>query len=946
MFRLRTLGGALIEGPDGPLTGAATQRRRLAVLALLAASGGGISRDRIVALLWPESDEERARHALSQLLYGLRRELGAEVVAGSATALRLDSSVLSSDIAEFDAALERGDHARAADLYTGPFLDGFFLTGCAEFERWVEEQRALMAQRAQRALETLAKKATDAGDASLAVHAWRRLAALSPWDSRLALGLMQALAAAGDPAGALRHARIHETMVRDELGGPPDAAIAGFVASLTKLVASPPPADAARASALGVEVPATAEASASTVPASSPAALEPERAAASSSAAAHAAPPSVRGQPAQHRVRQTLLAALALLAIAAVVTVGMQLQSAHYSGPRAWLLITDAENATGDAVFDHTLPLALAASLSQSTRINIMAPDRIQQALLRMRRTRADSVLNQALGREVAQREGVNLVLVPGIERANSGFEITARLLDPASGAVLHLSSVNASDRAGVIDALDRLGRKLRHDLGEPLLSLVTHTVALPQVTTRSLDALHNFADAGRAFDRNQLSEAKALYQRAIALDSSFASAWAGLGGLNFWINQQKDGDACFEHALAHLDALPERERVMIRARIEAWRGNREGAVVLARSWLLGHPDDLDALNFLGYNYMRMRQTADGASAFQQVLAIDSMDHTAWLNLAAIEKQQGNLENALRDYHRGFALMPALETANNNLNLEYGTTYVLLGQPDSAAAVFTRLLNSDQLSRARGDRSLAFLAIYQGHYTEATRYLTDAVLLARLNQAGVTEIRNRMLLSTVLDERGRRGEAREQLDSALAVGRRTDMEPTLLFWLGKALARSGNVKPAEALAGQLERRAHEGSAADLSALEGLRGELLVAHGEAQQAVSHLEIAMRADNTGFTMESLAHGLAAAGDLERAASLYDELARGESFGSEVVVYWRIAPYQLGIIEERRNDAELAARAYQRFLDGWRDAEPDLVSMVDARRRLTRLRLASPH
>src|SRR5690606_7714933 len=140
MFRLKTLGGALLEGPDGIATGALTQRRRLAVLSLLAASGGGVSRDRIVAMLWPESDDERARHALAQLLYALRGDLGPDAVTGGATALRLNADVVASDIADFREALARGDLERAVELVGGPFLDGFHLGSCPDFERWVEDE--------------------------------------------------------------------------------------------------------------------------------------------------------------------------------------------------------------------------------------------------------------------------------------------------------------------------------------------------------------------------------------------------------------------------------------------------------------------------------------------------------------------------------------------------------------------------------------------------------------------------------------------------------------------------------------------------------------------------------------------------------------------------------------------------------------------------------------
>jgi DNA-binding SARP family transcriptional activator/Tfp pilus assembly protein PilF len=927
MFRLKTLGGALLEGPDGPLTGAASQRRRLAVLALLAASGGGLSRDRLVAMLWPDSDEERARHALAQLLYALRRELGGEVVTGSATALRLNPELLTSDVQEFEQALSLDDPRRAAGLYDGPFLDGFFLNGCPEFERWVEEVRARLAGRAQQTLEKLAQRTAAAGDAAGAVQVWQRLAALAPFDSRVALALMKAMAAAGDRAGAVRHARLHKTLLQSELDALPDPAIAAYVG----LLASEGGAGAALSPAPGSQATQPMPASLSAQPAgATPVGVE--------------APPSgaIPGDGAK-RPRRGVLVAAGLVVLGAVIVVAMAL-GAPAGGGRQWVLIADAENLTGDAVFDRTLPVALAAALRQSSRVYVTAPERVRTALQRMRRPGADSLLDETLARDIAQREGIRVVIVPTITRADSSYEITARLIDPVSGSVLAAPAVRAARRGGVVDALDQLGRRTRRELGESLLSVATHTVPLPRVTTPSVEALKKYADGNRAFITNALDEAGRLWQQAVTIDTMFGSAWAALGMLYFWVNRPTTGDAYFTHALAHIGDLPEREQVMIRATIAAWRGSRDSSTALLRTWLRQNDDDIDAWGRLGYDYMRMRRPQEALEALTRVVAFDSMDHTTFINLATVEKQLGRLDEAIAHYRRAFRLMPSLETANNNLNLEYGGALVQAGDLEGAAATFDRMLNVGQLERARGLRSHAFLAMYRGRYTEASRYLSEAVLLARVNDAGVTQLRNHLLLATALERRGLAADAAAQRDSAYAVSERMDAETTLLYWVGKSLARAGDTRRAGLLLARLERGVHEGSSTDGAAREALRGEVLVAEGRAAAAVPHLELALRADSTRFTLESLAHGVAAANGFERAAALYEELSRGgDDFGWEAQEYWRMALYWLGDIQERRGDAVMAVRAYQGFLDAWKEAEPALAPVVDARARIARLRSA---
>ena len=143
MLRIKCLGQLSVLRDDGqPLAGAASQPRRLAILALLARSGDrGITREKVIGYLWPDSDEERARRLLSQAVYMLRRDLGADDAIVGVRDLRLGADVLTSDVAEFQEALESRAYERAATLYGGPFLDGFHLPGAGEFERWVEEER-------------------------------------------------------------------------------------------------------------------------------------------------------------------------------------------------------------------------------------------------------------------------------------------------------------------------------------------------------------------------------------------------------------------------------------------------------------------------------------------------------------------------------------------------------------------------------------------------------------------------------------------------------------------------------------------------------------------------------------------------------------------------------------------------------------------------------------
>ena len=919
---------------------AVSQRRRLAVLALIAASGdGGITRDRVVGLLWPESDEERARHALAQLLYGLRRALGDEAIGSGPIAIRIDPSVLSSDVQDLEAAVARGDHAEAARLYQGPFLDGFYINGCPDFERWVEDRRAGLGRIAEDAIETLAKRAAAAGDFAQALDCWRRLATLRPLDGRVALAYMHACVDVGDRAGAIQHARVHEALLRAELDAAPMPAVASYAAALRampagevakEIVAPPTPIPASQSTA-----PADAERSVAAVPTIS--ASAPSIASTPSSASSASAPPVKRQR------KRWLLAGVAAAGL--LIAAGAE-RTLHHSADagRPWLIITDVENATGDSVFDRTIPVALAAALAQSPRVRVVPPDRIQRALVRMRRIGADSLLTAALAREIAERDGVPAVAVPTIDRAGDAYELATRVLDARTGAVLGFSAVRATDRASVLDALDRLGRALRGVLGESNRSIAANAVPLPLVTTPSLEALKLYADASRMWRIGRHDQARLLYTQAVAVDSTFASAYASLGMIAFWDNMPTTGDSNYAKALAHIGALPEREQLMIRASAKSWRGDRAGSAALLRPYVAAHEDDIGAAIALAYDYLRMGAYADAADAYTKVLAIDSSDFGSWINLATVESERGHAAAALRAYGRAYSLSPSTITANNNVNLEYASAFVLAGQRDSAARVVALLTDSPEpLRHARGLRSKAFLAAFDGRYGDAARALDEAVTIDRSQGplAAVSEVRNRLLLAAAFDRLARASDAQVQIDSAYALVTRIDAEPRFIYWVGKSVARGGDVARATRLLAALEPKVHAGSPVDLAALEALRGEILIASGKASDAIPHLERACAAECLGPALESLAYGSATAGALDRAAELYERLGKGMQFGSEDQDPWRLSAYWLGRVRERTGKAAAARTAYEQFLAQWgTGAKPDLREVEDARARLARL------
>jgi DNA-binding SARP family transcriptional activator/TolB-like protein len=198
----------------------------LALLALLASAGGQpVSRDKLIALLWPESSPDSARHSLADSVYVLGRELGASPVAAVGNGVRLDPAVVSSDLAAFEEALGSGDLERAVGLYGGPFLEGLHIREAFEFEEWVIQERERLERAVCQALERLARAVMARGRPKEAATWLRKLVEHDPYNGRAVAGLMGALAASGDLAGALQQVGSHAVRMRQELDADPDPAV-------------------------------------------------------------------------------------------------------------------------------------------------------------------------------------------------------------------------------------------------------------------------------------------------------------------------------------------------------------------------------------------------------------------------------------------------------------------------------------------------------------------------------------------------------------------------------------------------------------------------------------------------------------------------------------------------------------------------------------------------
>jgi DNA-binding SARP family transcriptional activator/TolB-like protein/Tfp pilus assembly protein PilF len=492
MWELRTLGQvAVLSAAGAPAVGAAAQRKPLALLALLATAGDqGLTRERLTAYLWPDLGEDRARQALRQLLYALRRDLAAPELFLDGPSIRLDPAILISDVAALAAARRAGDWQLVVELHQGVFLDGFYISEAGEFERWVEEERARIEQAYRNALERLAEAAAAAGEHHAATTWWRRLFDTDPLDDRVALALMGSLVSQGSPGLAIECARAHDARVREELGTGLDPRIARM--------------------AQAVRDEMTARGPTVTGPLA-----EAER----------SGPQPLSHVPATGRRRARMAGALSLAALAFAVIAGpTTMRTRHPTRPApaiglkasvAVLPLEDASLRAADRYIGLALAKELARSLALVASLRVVGPE-----------VAARDTANAPP--ELARRLGVGALVEGATRLEGDRVNLVLRLIEPSSGRVLW--SRNGEHKLADVPA--ELGQATRSIAGvlDARLSL-RENGRLGGSPTNNVQAYRDYLRSTglSPVSRVENEAGIEILHQVLQLDSTFALAYAAL---------------------------------------------------------------------------------------------------------------------------------------------------------------------------------------------------------------------------------------------------------------------------------------------------------------------------------------------------------------------------------------------------------------------------------
>ena len=635
--------------------------------------------------------------------------------------------------------------------------------------------------------------------------------------------------------------------------------------------------------------------------------------------------------------RHRKAAAFSLLALAlAAAAVLVYVRRAPALTDKDTILLADFVNTTGDAVFDDTLKQGLAAQLEQSPFLSILADGRIRETLRLMSRQADDRITNE-IGREICQRLGVKALIEGSIDSLGSHYVLTLQAVNAATGDNLTRLQVEAESKERVLHELGSAATQLRRKLGESLASIEKYDTPLAQATTSSLDALKAFSMARQKNLEGDFRESARYAKRATQLDPNFADAYRMLSVDSTVLGEMETAHEAAIKAFELRGRASERERLMIEGHYyEFVTGDTERSIESMESATQTYPRYYVAWQNLGVEYWRTGQYEKAVAAYREAIQLVP-NAVTYFTLAGSFTALGRLSEAKETCAQ--AASQRMEGTNGGCHfLLYAIAFVSGDTAETRRQLEWAAAQPDQSFSPNWQRDAA---TFQGQLRQAREFAGHVLedMLRRNSKDPAADLVAGMASDQAVA--GQCQQAGQDVQGALALAHTV----TALESAGFASALCGDATRTLSIAGELAKLRPRDSALNEGYLPCLR------------ALS--------DTRGNHPASNVQGFAGPAPAGGAFTFAPAFCRGEVYlgqrkGAEAAAeFQKILDHRgwdtlsilypaayLGLARAAALTGDLAKsrKAYQDLFAAWKDADPDLPALVDARREYEKVRFAN--
>ncbi|HEX3281064.1 MAG TPA: protein kinase [Pyrinomonadaceae bacterium] len=634
----------------------------------------------------------------------------------------------------------------------------------------------------------------------------------------------------------------------------------------------------------------------------------------------------------RHKTGAGIIAALFILVVGAVVF--FYFNRAQALTDKDTVLLADFVNTTGEPVFDGTLKQALAVQLGQSPFLNIYPEERVREALRFMGRS-PDERVTRDVAREIGQRQGLKAMLSGSISSLGSHYVITLEAINVQSGDAIAREQGEADSKEQVLSTLGRVASQLREKLGESLGSIKKFDAPIEQATTSSLEALKAFSQANDLRAQGHDLESIPIYKRAIEIDPNFAVAYARLAvTYNNW-GETELAKEYSQKAYDLRDRVSEREKFYISEKYHTYvTGNRDEAINTLKAWAQTYPNDYIPHNNLAVNYNFTGEFEASLQEAREAVRLSPNNAAAQGNLVEGFMRLGRLDEAKQTLEETLGKNPDRAVYHNysfNIAFLRGDEATMKSDLDWFANKPTETYFSDLQ---------AGVAFTRGQFKRALEFSAKSTELLLSQDRKENASQNEVISGSAEAAIGRCSEAKQKAAHAITLSRgKVDLSIAALVF-----ASCGDTAQAQSIAEELVKRFPQETISNGVMVPLIRGAIENNRGKYAQALEATEPAVRFELgaiAGYSVNYL-RGEAYLGlhSGKEAAAEYQNILDHRNAEVFSPVY-PLAHLGLARAAAMTGDTAKSRTEYQNFFAAWKDADPDLPVLIQAKKEYEQLK-----
>jgi eukaryotic-like serine/threonine-protein kinase len=663
-------------------------------------------------------------------------------------------------------------------------------------------------------------------------------------------------------------------------------------------------------------------------------AASPASAAAVAAGSSGAVTPASGPTPAVQKRSWSIPIVAAAVLIAGLIGGGLFLRSRRVSTltEKDTVVLADFANTTGDPVFDGTLKQALAVDLDQSPFLRVVPPARVQTTLTFMGRS-PDERVTTDLARDLCLRVGSKAMLSGSIASLGTQYILTLNAVNCQSGDSLAQQQAEASSKEQVLAALGSAASKLRGTLGESLASVQKFDVPIEQVTTASLDALKAFALGNAEFDRGREMAALPFYRRAVELDPNFAWVYARMGTIYANAGESEPAKEYTRKAYELKDRVSEREKLYITEHYyQSVTGELDKEIETLELYERTYPSDSVPGNNLGVGYEQIGEFEKAAEAARHSRLADPNSASAHETLAYAYAALGRPDEARQTMDQPLKQFPNSESTHwTSLWLAFA-----FDKPDEAQRL---------LAWAKGrPGEYTFLELQvralqsEGKLRLSSELTRQALEMEKNQNLREVEWGDLGQLSLIQADFGVCEQARQNV-ATIPTGKTRDAA----IFAGFVFATCSEAAKAETIASELGKNYPLNTLVQKLAIPQIRARVELQRGSSAKAIEQLrpteayQFGYVAAGISVYLRGLAYLQAKQGP-QAVAEFQKILDHKSAFGASP----HVSLARLGLARgfALSGDPAKARTHYQDFFTKWKDADPDIPILKEAKTEYMKL------